>query len=85
MLTDLTMVRDLMVEAEGIEAAYGPNAYTDYLRAHKKRPPRAEAEAIGKLLGGRVRADDGTMQPKKRPTRKQRRVARELRHPMTIF
>lgn len=85
MPTDLTAVRDLMVEAEGIEATYGPNAYTDYLRAHKKRPPRDEAATLGAFLGGRVRADDGTMQPVIRPTREQRRKARELRHPLKIF
>lgn len=72
MPTDLTAVRDLMVEAEGIDAAYGPNAYTDYLRTHKKRPTRDEARAMGKLLGGRVRADDGTMQPPRLKHRKSR-------------
>lgn len=75
-MTDLTAVRGLMVEAEGIEAAYGPNPYSDYLRAHKKRPPVAEAAAMGKLWGGRVRADDGKMYPaltkKFRKERKQR-------------
>lgn len=74
-----------MVEAEGIEATYGPNPYSDYLRAHKRRPSRDEAAAMGKLWGGRVRADDGTMQPVIRPTQEQRRKARELRHPMKIF
>lgn len=59
----LTSVRDLLVEAEGIEAHYGPNAYVDYLRKHRRRPSPAEAATIGQLLGGRVRADDDKMYP----------------------
>lgn len=65
MPTDLMAVRDLMVEAEGIEATYGPNAYADYLRKHHRYPSPEEAATIGKMLGGRVRASDGSMQPKK--------------------
>ena len=67
---DLIAVRDLLVEAEGIEACYGPNAYADYLRKHRRRPPPAEAATMGQLLGGRVRADDGKMYP--RPLRRRR-------------
>ena len=50
-------------EALVLEAEYGHNAYSDYLRKHHCRPSVDEAEVIGRLLGGRVRADDGTMQP----------------------
>lgn len=60
---NLTDVRDLLVEAEGIEAHYGANVYVDYLRRHHRRPPPSEAAAMGKHLGGRVRADDGKMYP----------------------
>lgn len=60
---DLEAVRELLVEAEGIEATYGPNAYVDYLRKHHHRPAPDEAAAIGKLMGGRVRADDGKLHP----------------------
>lgn len=70
MPTDLRAVRDLMVAAEGIEAAYGPNAYVDYLRKHHRYPSPEEAAAIGKLLGGRVRASDGSMQPARVKRRK---------------
>jgi hypothetical protein len=57
-------IRELRVEAEGIEATYGPNAYSDFLRRHGRRPDPETAAVIGRLFGGRVKADDGTMQPR---------------------
>jgi hypothetical protein len=59
----LSAVRDLRVEIETIEAWYGPNAYSNYLRKHGRRPNPAEAAGMGRLLGGQVEADDGSMQP----------------------
>ena len=59
----LSAARDLRTEIEAIEAWYGPNAYCSYLRKHGQRPKPEEAASIGRLLGGRVQADDGTMQP----------------------
>lgn len=59
----LSAARDLRAEIEAIEAWYGPNAYCSYLRKHRRRPGPEEAASIGRLLGGRVQADDGTMQP----------------------
>ncbi len=39
-----------------LEAArIGPNAYSAYLLKHGKRPDKATAATIGRLLGGRVR------------------------------
>jgi hypothetical protein len=54
---------ELRAEAEALEAWYGPNAYSNYLRKHGRRPDTEQAKTIGRLLGGRVRADDGSMQP----------------------
>lgn len=59
----LECVRDLMVEASGLEAQYGRNPYVDYLVTHKRRPPPDVAQTIGTSMGGRVRADDGKMYP----------------------
>lgn len=56
-------IRDLRVEADAIEAWYGPNAYSRYLREHNRRPDPATAASIGRFLGGRVKAADGSMQP----------------------
>ncbi len=53
----------LREEADRIEAEYGLNAYSGFLRKHGKRPGKDQAATIGRLLGGRVKADDGTMQP----------------------
>lgn len=64
-VVNLEQVRELMVEASGIEATYGMNPYVDYLRTHKRRPPPALAETIGHIMGGRCRADDGKMYPVK--------------------
>jgi hypothetical protein len=55
--------RELQTEIEISEAWYGANAYSTFLRKHRRRPKPEEAAAIGRLLGGRVKADDGTMQP----------------------
>ncbi len=68
---------DLLGEAARLEAQYGRNAYSSYLRQHRKRPGKDQAAAIGRLLGGRVRADDGTMQPKL--SRGERDVLRAIR------
>lgn len=62
-ITNFEEVRELRVSAEAIEATYGPNAYSDYLRRHGRRPDPATAAGIGQYLGGRVKADDGSMQP----------------------
>lgn len=58
--------RELKVEAEGIEANYGPNPYSDFLRRHGRRPDPATASAMGRQLCGRVRASDGKMYPARR-------------------
>jgi hypothetical protein len=62
-IVDFEATRELRFEAAAIEASYGPNVYSNYLRKHGKRPTRAEAITMGRLIGGRVRADDGSMQP----------------------
>jgi hypothetical protein len=54
---------ELLCEAARVEAACGSNAYSAFLRKHGCRPDQMQAATIGKLLGGRVRASDGTMQP----------------------
>lgn len=59
-----TQARRLLVgEALLLEVQQGKNPYSDYLLCHRKRPDPAEAATIGRLLGGRVRAADGSLQP----------------------
>jgi hypothetical protein len=53
----------LRSEARALEATYGHNAYSEFLLIRERRPTPTEAANIGRLLGARVRADDGTMQP----------------------
>lgn len=50
---------------------YGANAYTDYCLKHGKRPDKETAADIGRLVGGRVKADDGSMQPPKSKQQKE--------------
>lgn len=66
---DLQSFRDLKIEAEGLEALYGPNLYSKYLKQFGRRPGPQAAAAMGRLMGGKVKADDGTMQPQSRPKR----------------
>ena len=54
---------DLKLEADRIAALNGSNPYSDFLRKHGHRPDRGQAAAIGRLMGARVRASDGSMQP----------------------
>lgn len=60
---DLQSIRDLRIEADGLEALYGPNLYSKYLKQFGRRPDRQAAATMGRLMGGRVKADDGSLQP----------------------
>jgi hypothetical protein len=50
-------------EALRFQSIHGPNIYTDYLLKHRSRPDISHAASIGKVMGLRVRASDGSMQP----------------------
>lgn len=63
-ITNFEEVQELRVAAEAVEATYGPNLYSDYLRRHGRRPDPGTAATIGRLFGGRVRADDGSLYPR---------------------
>jgi hypothetical protein len=53
----------LREEAETLEIQFGPNAYADYLRKNGVLPDPETAATIGRLVGGRVKASDGSLQP----------------------
>lgn len=55
--------RDLRAEAAALIEAQGQNLYSSFLIRHGRRPERREAVAIGRLMGQRVRASDGSLQP----------------------
>jgi hypothetical protein len=69
--------RQLSAEAAALVEAYGANAYSDYLIKHGCRPGRKVAATIGRLIGVRVKAADGTMQP---PRTKAEQLARADLH-----
>jgi hypothetical protein len=62
-ILDFQTARNLRIEVETLVSLYGPSAYSQYLQKHGSRPDPETAAAIGRLIGGRVRADDGSMQP----------------------
>lgn len=62
--------RELRSEAAVLLQRHGPNVYSDYLLKNGRRPERHEAAVMGRLIGARVRASDGTLQPKLRRRRK---------------
>jgi len=74
---DAQALGDLRAEALAISAKIGGNPYSDYILKHGKRPDRAEAAAIGRLIGQQVRASDGTLQPRR--TKAERQAAKEAR------
>src|SRR5258706_1803875 len=74
-ILDLQSARELRVEIDTLEALYGQNPYSDYLCRHGRRPDPSTAATIGRVLGGRVKADDGSMQP--RPTAADRKALKE--------
>jgi hypothetical protein len=55
---------DLRAEAAAIEGWYGKNPYSDFLTKHGARPDPDQAAVIGRLIGARVLASDGSMQPR---------------------
>ncbi len=48
---NLQEARNLQEEARELESQYGPNAYSAYLRQHRRRPEKDEAAAIGSAFG----------------------------------
>ena len=63
----------LFSEAVTLEKTVGRNAYSDFLRAHGRRPSPAEAATMGRLMQARVMASDGSLQP---PLSRRERKAR---------
>jgi hypothetical protein len=55
--------RAVRAEATILEMKHGKNAYSSFLLKHGRRPVPVEAATIGHLIGARVLASDGTMQP----------------------
>jgi hypothetical protein len=54
---------DLLLEAARLEASIGANPYSRFLRDHSARPAPEQASAIGRLIGGRVKASDRRFYP----------------------
>ena len=66
----------LMQDAEILEHQVGKNPLSTFLREHKKRPDKAQASGMAKLLGWRIRADDGRLYPKETKAQKDLRLSR---------
>jgi hypothetical protein len=70
----LRLIRELRLEAEALISTFGQNPYSDFLFKNGRRPDPGQAATIGRLIGIRVRASDGSLQPT--PTKAQRAEAR---------
>src|ERR1700733_15116015 len=57
--------QELRAEAASFTELYGRNPYSDFLLGHGRRPGREPAAAIGRIMGIRVRSDDGSLQPRR--------------------
>ena len=68
---------ELRAEAFAIEGYHGKNAYSDFLLKHGARPNADQAATMGRWMGARVMASDGTMQPPR--TASERAAEREDR------
>lgn len=67
----------LLAEADKLTSQIGPNPYSKFIHDHGKRPDPAAAAVIGQLLGMRVRASNGTLQPVKHRVKSTAASARE--------
>lgn len=54
----------LKAEARDFAARNGNNPYSDFILKHGCRPNRDHAAILGRLINRRVRASDGSLQPK---------------------
>jgi hypothetical protein len=73
----LRLIREVRSEAEALCATLGQNPYSDFLLKYGRRPDPGQASIIGKLIGVRVRASDGTLQPL--PTKAERAAERRAK------
>ena len=74
---ELRAAAELRAEALAIEGWYGKNAYSDFLLRYCRRPNPGQAATMGRLMGVRLAASDGTLQPPLTPA--ERRALREER------
>jgi hypothetical protein len=70
----------LRAEAVAIEAWHGKNPYSDFLFKYCRRPDPNQAATMGRLIGARVRASDGTMQPPLSATERRLTRAERMRY-----
>src|SRR5882672_6135379 len=58
------VVQALKIEARALEATHGKNPYSDFLLKHGRRPNQNEAAGMGRMMNMRLKAADGSLQPK---------------------
>ena len=65
--------RALRAEILQLQESLGPNLYSDFVLKNGYRPDPAQAATIGRVIGHRVKAADGSLQPA--PTRAEKAAA----------
>jgi hypothetical protein len=83
-VVEFAAASELRSEAHLFALRHGPNAYSDFLLKYGRRPDARQASCIGRLIGVRVRASDGTLRPQltrgaRESARKQRLLWKERR------
>lgn len=57
-------VQAIKMEARAFEARHGKNPYSDFILSRGRRPDQNEAAGMGRMMNLRLRAADGSLQPK---------------------
>jgi len=57
-------VQAIRMEARAFEARHGKNPYSDFILTHSRRPDQNEAAGMARMMNLRLRAADGSLQPK---------------------
>jgi hypothetical protein len=57
-------VQAVKMEARAFEARHGKNPYSDFILIHGRRPDKSETAGMGRMMNLRLRAADGSLQPK---------------------
>jgi hypothetical protein len=58
------VVQAVKIEARALEALHGKNPYSDFVLKYGRRPNQDEAAGMGRMMNMRLRAADGSLQPK---------------------
>jgi hypothetical protein len=80
----LDEVNLLRAEARDFEARNGKNPYSDFILKYGRRPDPKHAAVLGRLINKRIKASDGTLQPRLTLSDRERRKSQRVRQKIDI-